>query len=80
MMLFFRSEERVSEWCTDGVCEPRPLVTVPQLWQLARRLVQHPPGGERPAARPRRDQGHLRGIGLADPFWDPQADRFAEPD
>ena len=34
-MLLFRSEERVGEWCEERGVEPRPLVTVPQLWQLA---------------------------------------------
>jgi len=34
-MLFFRSEELVKAWCRARGIEPRPLVTMPQLWELA---------------------------------------------
>lgn len=80
MMLFFRSEERVSEWCTDRGVRPRPLVSVSQLWQLA--AAWYGSRLEANARRPGPDEirAIFAGIGLADPFWDPQADRFAEPD
>ena len=77
-MLFFRSEERVWEWCSERGIAPRPLVTVPQLWNLAvawygSRLQ---PGARRPG--PDEIRTIFRQIGLADPFWDPQADVFGE--
>src|SRR5205823_10316295 len=34
-MLFFRSEERVREWCVAHGYPMRPLVTMDQLWTLA---------------------------------------------
>jgi len=34
-MLFFRSEERVREWCAAHGYPMRPLVTMDQLWTLA---------------------------------------------
>jgi hypothetical protein len=33
-MLFFRSEERVREWCAAHDYPLRPLVTMDQLWTL----------------------------------------------
>ena len=79
-MLLFRSEERVSEWCGERGVEPRPLVTVPQLWQLATAWYS----GRLDATAHRPGPDEIRGIfariGLADPFWDPQADSFGGPD
>jgi len=79
-MLLFRSEERVSEWCSERGVQPRPLVTVPQLWQLAAEWYSS--RLEANARRPNPDEIRVifARIGLADPFWDPQADTFAEPD
>ncbi len=34
-MLFFRSEERVNEWCRARALPRRPLVSFDQLWRLA---------------------------------------------
>lgn len=75
-MLFFRSEERVNEWCLAAGLPRRPLVTLTQLWHLsvawyANRLTpaaRRPPPGEMAAIFAR--------IGLTGPFWDPQADTF----
>ena len=78
-MLLFRSEERVSEWCGERGVEPRPLVSVPQLWQLA--TAWYSSRLDATARRP--DPDEIRAIfaqiGLADPFWDPQADSFGDP-
>jgi hypothetical protein len=75
-MLFFRSEELVRTWCRARGIEPRPIVTMPQLWQLAvawyaSRLS---PEARRPAPAEMREI--FARIGLSDPFWDPQADEF----
>jgi hypothetical protein len=75
-MLFFRSEEMVRAWCEARGIEPRPLVTMTQLWELAvawyaTRLL---PEARRPGP-PEMRQIFSR-IGLNDPFWDPQADVF----
>ena len=75
-MLFFRSEERVREWCRVRGYSQRPLVTIDQLWTLATtwystRLEEH-------SRRPQPDEmrGIFASIGLTDDFWDPKSDRF----
>jgi len=75
-MLFFRSEERVNEWCQANGLPRRPLVTLTQLWRLsvawyANRLT---PEARRPA--PSEMASIFTSIGLNGPFWDPQADEF----
>ena len=79
-MLLFRSEERVGKWCGERGVEPRPLVTVPQLWQLA--TAWYSSRLDATARRPGPDEirAIFARIGLADPFWDPQADSFGGPD
>jgi hypothetical protein len=77
-MLFFRSEELVRAWCRARDIERRPIVTMPQLWQLAvawyaSRLS---PDARRPAPAEMREI--FARIGLRDPFWDPQADEFGK--
>ena len=75
-MLFFRSEERVREWCRARGEAPRPIVRMPQLWELA--VTWYATRLEPDARRP--GPGEMRrifaGLGLDDPFWDPQADVF----
>jgi hypothetical protein len=75
-MLFFRSEERIAEWCRARGAEPNPSVRMDQLWQLAvtwygSRLQ---PDSRRPA--PAEMRSIFEGIGLRGDFWDPQADSF----
>jgi hypothetical protein len=75
-MLFFRSEDALSDWCAAREHPRRPAATLPQLWQMAVAWY-----GNRlsPDAR-RPDASEIRQIfgriGLTDPFWDPQADTF----
>ena len=75
-MLFFRSEERVREWCEVNGHPLRPLVSMDQLWSLSTtwyetRLEKH-------SRRPKADEMRaiFAGIGLDGDFWDPQSDRF----
>ena len=75
-MLFFRSEERVREWCRDQGYPLRPLVRIDQLWELATAWY-----ASRLQATSRRQQpAEMRqifaGLGLSGDFWDPQSDRF----
>ena len=75
-MLFFRSEERVKEWCRDNGVPLRPILTLDQLGRLAvawywNRLT---PDARRP--RPDEMRRIFAGIGLEGPFWDPQSDEF----
>lgn len=75
-MLFFRSEERVREWCEARGVPMRPVVTIDQLWGLATtwyatRLEEN---SRRP--QPQEMREIFAGLGLSDPFWDPQSDRF----
>lgn len=75
-MLFFRSEERVREWCAARGVEPGPCVTMPQLWQLATTWygTRLSPNARRPG--PEEMRQIFADIGLTGAFWDPQADTF----
>jgi hypothetical protein len=75
-MLFFRSEERIAEWCRQRTVPIRPIVRMDQLWQLAvtwygTRLEAM---SRRPAAAEMR--GIFESLGLEGDFWDPRADSF----
>lgn len=75
-MLFFRSEERVREWCGDLGIPVRPLVRLDQLWGLAAAWysTRLQPTSRRP--QPEEMRRIFAGLGLAGEFWDPQSDRF----
>ena len=75
-MLFFRSEELVNAWCQARGIEPRPLVTMTQLWELAVAWYASRLSAE--ARRPGPDEMRriFARIGLNHPFGDPQADSF----
>lgn len=77
-MLFFRSEERVDEWCRDHNLPKRPLVTLPQLWQLSVAWYENrlSPSARRPG--PDEMRAIFARAGLEGPFWDPQSDYFLE--
>lgn len=75
-MLIFRSEDTVAAWCAARAVPVRPLVTLPQLWHLARawyadRLTDA-------SRRPHADEmaGIFAEVGLTGPFWDPKSDRW----
>lgn len=75
-MLFFRSEERVREWCEAKGHPVRPTVTTEQLWKLsaiwyATRLS---PNSRRP--KPDEMVSIFAGVGLTGDFWNPASDRF----
>lgn len=75
-MLFFRSEELVRTWCQDRQAPVRPCVRLDQLWSLAMAWysTRLEPSGRRP--QPDEMRGIFARAGLADPFWDPQANSF----
>jgi hypothetical protein len=75
-MLFFRSEERVREWCDAHDCPMRPLVTMDQLWTLA--TTWYSTRLEENSRRPRPDEMRsiFASLGLEGNFWDPQYDTF----
>ena len=73
-MLFFRSEERIRDWCLATRYPLRPLVRIDQLWELAREWYStrlQPDARRPPPDEMRRIFGR---IGLTGDFWDPQAD------
>ena len=76
-MLFFRSEERVDEWCQAKGLPRRPLITLPQLWALSKEWYGNrlTPEARRPA--PEEMVRIFAGIGLTGAFWDPRADSFS---
>jgi hypothetical protein len=75
-MLFFRSEERVDEWCRARGLPRRPLVSLAQLWQLATAWYSNrlSPSARRPG--PDEIRAIFARVGLEGPFWDPQSDFF----
>jgi hypothetical protein len=75
-MLFFRSEERVREWCSAEGYPLRPLVRMDQLWGLAREWysTRLQPESRRP--QPAEMRRIFARLGLVDDFWDPQSDAF----
>jgi hypothetical protein len=75
-MLFFRSEERVEEWCRRQGTPVRPILTLEQLWRLA--VAWYSNRLDPDARRPQPDEmvRIFAGIGLTGPFWDPTSDLF----
>ncbi len=76
-MLFFRSEERVRQWCAANGHPVRPIVGMGQLWQLA--TTWYSTRLDENSRRPQPDEIRriFAGIGLVGDFWDPQSDSFA---
>jgi hypothetical protein len=75
-MLFFRSEDRVEEWCRRQRVPVRPILTLEQLWLLAVAWYENrlSPDARRP--KPEEMRGIFERIGLTGPFWDPSSDQF----
>lgn len=73
-MLFFRSEERVREWCRAEGAPVRPLVRLDQLWGLAQAwyTTRLQPHSRRPGPAEMREI--FTHLGLAGEFWDPERD------
>jgi hypothetical protein len=75
-MSFFRSEERVEEWCRAHAVPRRPLITLEQLWSLALAWYENrlSPDARRPG--PDEMRAIFAASGLQGAFWDPQSDVF----
>ena len=75
-MLFFRSEERVQQWCRAQDYVQRPIVRMDQLWMLAKTWysTRLQPDSRRP--QPAEMREIFARCGLKDSFWDPEADSF----
>ena len=75
-MLFFRSEAAVQQWCRAHGYVQRPIVRMDQLWLLATEwyATRLQPDSRRP--QPREMREIFARAGLADSFWDPEADSF----
>jgi hypothetical protein len=75
-MLFFRSEERVREWCAAQGFPVRPLVTIDHLWGLARAwyTTRLQPTSRRP--QPAEMREIFARLGFSGEFWDPESDAF----
>jgi hypothetical protein len=79
-MLFFRSEEQVQQWCRAQGYVQRPIVSMDQLWALAKTwyATRLQPDSRRP--QPKEMREIFASIGLNGPFWDPEADSFTVPE
>ncbi len=75
-MLFFRSEDEVRQWCAAHGYPLRPLVTIDQLWTLAK--TWYGTRLQEDSRRPQPDEmrGIFASLGLEGDFWDPRSDRF----
>jgi hypothetical protein len=75
-MLFFRSEERVREWCSEHGYPVRPLVRMDQLWSLA--TTWYASRLQEDSRRPKPDEmsAIFAGLGLEGDFWDPRSDKW----
>ncbi len=76
-MLFFRSEEAIHGWCEERDHPVRPIVTMEQLWGLARTWYSTRLQVESRRPAPDEMVGIFAGLGLEGAFWDPAADSFA---
>jgi len=74
-MLLFRSEETVGGWCNARGLPKRPLVSLDQVWVLAREWYENRLTVD--SRRPGSDEmvDIFARIGLTGPFWDPKSDR-----
>jgi hypothetical protein len=75
-MLGFRSEAEVDEWCEHRKLPRRPLLTLMQQWRLAVEWYGNRLTVESRRPGPDEMRRIFSEIGLTDPFWDPQSDRF----
>jgi hypothetical protein len=75
-MLFFRSEEMARAWCDAQGTTLRPLVTMDQLWALARTWYSTRLEADSRRPKPEEMRSIFASIGLDDDFWDPKSDRF----
>jgi hypothetical protein len=75
-MLFFRSEERVQQWCKKQGHPVRPVVSMDQLWTLA--TTWYSTRLDETSRRPQPEEmcEIFAGLGLKGDFWDPGADMF----
>jgi hypothetical protein len=73
-MLLFRSEDTATAWCAARGLPRRPILTLPQLWHLARAWYANRLTLE--SRRPQADEmvGIFAEVGLTGPFWDPKSD------
>jgi hypothetical protein len=75
-MLFFRSEEMVKEWCHARGVAPRPIVSMAQLWGLAKAWYSTRLNANARRPGPAEMREIFAGLGLTGSFWDPEADSF----
>ena len=75
-MLFFRSEERARAWCAARGTPLRPLVSITQLWALAKAWYATRLQGDSRRPQPDEVRGIFAGLGLDSDFWDPRSDAF----
>ena len=75
-MLFFRSEERVKEWCSRTGYALRPVVRMDQLWELAVAWYATRLRADSRRPQPAEMRQIFARLGLVGAFWDPQSDAF----
>ncbi len=75
-MLFFRSEERVRQWCAANGYPIGPVVMMRQLWGLAEAWYSTRLQEDSRRPKPEEMRQIFRGLGLEGEFWDPLSDAY----
>ncbi|MGI8495983.1 MAG: hypothetical protein ACR2OG_00125 [Gemmatimonadaceae bacterium] len=78
-MLLFRSEETVNRWCEERDVPRRPLVSLEQIWKLARAWYENRLTVESRRPAPDEMVRIFASIGLEGSFWDPKSDDWTSP-
>jgi hypothetical protein len=68
-MLFFRSEESLSEWLAARHAGRGAVLSIPQLWELSRRWYRDRMSHEYHGRTIEQAQSIFRGVGLTSEFW-----------
>ena len=71
-MLFFRSEESLSEWLASKNAERGAVLTIPQLWELSQRWYQDRMSPDFHGRTMEQARDIFKEVGLTSAFW--QAD------
>ena len=70
-MLFFRSEEMLSEWRASQHAERGAVLSIPKLWQLSQRWYHNRMSPDYHGRKVKQVQEIFKEVGLTSEFWQP---------
>jgi Alkylmercury lyase len=68
-MLFFRSEESLTEWLASNKTERGTVLSIPQLWDLSQRWYQNRMSPDYHGRSVEQVQEIFKQVGLTSEFW-----------